>query len=84
MNLAFSSSFAGFRLFTSVVVLSQRNDTRNDTRREKSPGLFSQRISGARSKTVVPPNVSPNLLSSKIYAGRLTVLPSILGPASEE
>jgi hypothetical protein len=33
-NLAFSSSFVGVRLFTSVFVFCQRNDTRNDTRRE--------------------------------------------------
>ncbi len=33
-HLAFSSSFGGFRLFASVFVLCQRNDTRNDTRRE--------------------------------------------------
>ena len=34
-NLAFSSSFVGFRLFASIFVLCQRNDTRNDTRRER-------------------------------------------------
>src|SRR4029078_584532 len=62
----------------------RRNDTRNDTRRENPLGFSLKEPPGARSKTVVPPNVSPHLLSSKTYAGRLTALPSIRGPAPEE
>jgi hypothetical protein len=37
-NLGSSSSFVGFRLFASVFVLCQLNDTRNDTRRNRLGG----------------------------------------------
>jgi hypothetical protein len=46
-NLAFSPCFDGFRLFASVFVLCQPNDTRNDTRCERLSDLRRRNLQTA-------------------------------------
>jgi hypothetical protein len=56
-DLAFSDSVIGFRPFASVFGFCQRNDTRNDTRRERLPEWLEWSVRSAVE------NFRPELLS---------------------